>query len=104
MGQEISRKEAEQTLEKAVADFDWIGEFLGAGKEEFLQKYMALHDQLRKGDELIIKIRKSQQTYLFHEPDFRIILISGENEAMVYSMSPDGSTVEYLDNLLYHNK
>ena len=103
MSLRISQRKAEQTLEKAVKDFDWIGEFLGAGKEEFLQKYMALHAQLRKGDELIIKIRKSQ-TYLFHEPDFRIILISGENEVMVYSMSPDGSTVEYLDNLLYHNK
>lgn len=103
MKREISRKEAEQALEKAVKEFDWTREFLGDYKEGFLNMYRILHAQLRKGDKLIIKIRKFQ-TYLFHEPDFRIVLISGENEQMVYSMSPDGSIVENPGNLLYHNK
>ena len=107
MKREISRKKAEQDLEKAVADFDLVGEFLGGAKQGFLNMYRKLHAQLREGDELKIKIHKSRSDVdhksVSYEPNFDIVLISkGIEQKIVYSIGLTGEKVISPGHYLYH--
>jgi len=53
---EITRKQAESALAKAVKAFDWT-QIIPDGNN-FLDRYRTLHAQLRKGDKLKINARK----------------------------------------------
>ena len=107
MGREISREETQQELERAVKDFDWIGEFLGKKRAEFLDMYRVLHAQLREGDKLKIEVCKSSCRVGYGsekcEPWFAILLYksNGDKESP-YRIHPDGTTFStYPSGLLY---
>ena len=69
---EITRKQAEGELAKAVSSFDWTQ--LTPGGEKFLDTYRTLHAQLRKGDKLKINVRKVESDKHPDYPSFNFVL------------------------------
>ena len=82
MGRNLTRREAEKKLEYAVSSFDWVKAFLN-DKQEFINKYLALHAQLKEGDQLSIRVRKIDGDRHHDYPVFDIMLDSPEGSKTV---------------------
>jgi len=89
----ISKKEVREKLEEAVKSFDYLKEFFPY-LDKLISRYQVLYTQLRKGDELDIKISKTEPTkhsFFRAEPLLKILLCSKKNEpTVVCTLSYDG--------------
>jgi len=92
---DITRKQAESALAKAVSSFDWTQ--LTPGGEKFIDRYRTLHAQLRKGDKLKINARKIPGEYhdRYYTPDYLVFDIVLETSDGRRLLVTDESTPLY---------
>jgi len=93
MGKTLTRKAVEGILARTVQEFDWT-QFL-PDKQRFIEDYIALHAQLKRGHKLSIRVRKveGEEHQRDYQPDYPLFGIFLE--------TPQGSRIVTFRTVLY---